>query len=86
MGHKRSVLKIDHFDRDSNSKTKNGSKYANGQLQKEAVGRGHLLNRKRGKASGKKGKPRKCTMASVKGQSHLRYRGTAVARRCSSKS
>lgn len=54
MGHKRSVLKIDHFDRDSNSKIKNGSKYANGQLQKEAVGRGHLLNRKRGKASGKK--------------------------------
>lgn len=46
-------------------KLKMGQKYANGQLQKETVGRGHLLNRTRGKVSEKKGKPRKCRMGKV---------------------
>lgn len=65
-GTPRSVLKIDHFDRDSNSKIKNGSKICKWTAPKgNCEGRGHLLNRTREKASGKKGKPRKCRMGKV---------------------
>lgn len=40
MGHKRSVLKIDHFDRDSNSKIKNGSKICKWTAPKGSCGEG----------------------------------------------